>query len=203
MQAPRNYSDQELLHMVRSTEGIDQAIRFMYRNYHDFLSIYIQQHSGSREDAEDVFQEVVVAFIDLVQKNKFRGEATVKTFLFALNRNIWLNELKKRKTSAVREMKFEQSKPEEEPGIADYIGAREGRQELMNVLSGLGEVCQQILVAYYYQNLSMKEILETLHYESEQVVRNKKHKCMKKLEEMLQANPLLLKNLKTILQYEQ
>ena len=103
----------------------------------------------------------------------------------------------------VREMKFEQSKPDEEPGVADYISAREGRQELMNILNQLGEVCQQILVAYYYQNLSMKEILETLHYENEQVVRNKKHKCMKKLEEMLQSNPILLKSLKTILQYEQ
>ena len=203
MESLRNYSDQELLQLVRSAEGVDQAVRFMYRNYHDFLSIYIQQHSGSREDAEDVFQEVVVAFIDLVQKNKFRGEASVKTFLFALNRNIWLNELKKRKRSMVREMKFEQSKPDEEPGVADYISAREGRQELMNILNQLGEVCQQILVAYYYQNLSMKEILETLHYENEQVVRNKKHKCMKKLEEMLQSNPILLKSLKTILQYEQ
>lgn len=33
-----------------------------------------------------MFQEVVVAFIDLVKKDKFRGESTVKTFLVSLNR---------------------------------------------------------------------------------------------------------------------
>jgi len=203
MEEASHYSDQELLHLVRTGEGVDEGVRFLYRNYHEFLGIYIQQHSGTNEDAEDIFQEVVVAFIDLVRKNKFRGESTIKTFLFALNRNIWLNELKKRKRSVVREMKFEQSKPGEEAGIADYISAREGRHELMNIISSLGQVCQQILVAYYYQNLSMKEILEQLHYENEQVVRNKKHKCMKKLEELLHANPHLMKSLKTILQYEQ
>lgn len=203
MQSSRNFSDQELLALIQSYQGIDQSVRYMYSHYHEFLSIYVQQHGGSAEDAEDVFQEVVVAFIDLVQKNKFREESSIKTFLFALNRNIWLNELKKRKRSSTREIKFEEMRPVEEPGIADYIIAREGRQELMDIIGKLGEVCQQILVAYYYKNLSMKEILEQLHYENEQVVRNKKHKCMKQLGELLQANPNLMKNLKTILQYEQ
>ena len=203
MQANRSFSDQELLVLIQSNRGVDDAVRYLYTQYHSFLSIYVQQHGGTLEDGEDVFQEVVVAFIDLVQKNKFRGESSIKTFLFALNRNIWLNELKKRKRSSLREVKFEEMKPVEEAGIGAYISAREGRQELMDIISKLGEVCQQILVAFYYQDLSIKEILEQLHYENEQVVRNKKHKCMKKLDELLQANPLLAKNLKTILNYEQ
>jgi len=203
MQVSRNYSDQELLVLIQYIRGVDDAVRYLYSEYHAFLSIYVQQHGGSMEDAEDIFQEVVVAFIDLVQKNKFRGESSIKTFLFALNRNIWLNELKKRKRSTLREVKFEEMKPVEEAGIAEYISAREGRKELMDIISKLGEVCRQILVAFYYQDLSIKEILEQLHYENEQVVRNKKHKCMKKLDELLQANPLLAKNLKTILNYGQ
>jgi len=49
----------------------------------------------------------------------------------------------------------------------------------------------------------MKQILEQLKYENEQVVRNKKHKCMKKLGELIQSDPLLANNLKAILHYEQ
>jgi RNA polymerase sigma factor (sigma-70 family) len=203
MQAPRHYSDEELIVLIQSPHGIDEAVRYMYGQYLEFLGIYVQQHGGSAEDAQDIFQEVVVAFIHLVQQNKFRGESSIKTFLFALNRNIWLNELKKRKRSTIREIKFEEMKPVEEAGIAEYISAREGTRELMDIIARLGEVCQQILFAFYYRDLSIKEILEQLHYENEQVVRNKKHKCMKKLDELLQANPLLAKNLKTILRYEQ
>ena len=203
MAEPTHYSDQELLQLIRSGAGIDQAVRFLYKSHFEFLGIYVQQHSGSAEDAQDVFQEVIVAFIDLAQKDKFRGESSIKTFLFALNRNIWLNELKKRKRSAVRELKYETNRPIEEPGIAEYIAAREGQQQVMDIITSLGEACQQILVAFYYHGLSMKQILEQMNYDNEQVVRNKKLKCMKKLEEMLHADPILAKKLKTILQYEQ
>ena len=202
MEESKHYSDQELLELLRSGDGIDAAVRYLYRSYFDFLGIYVQQHSGTLQDAEDVFQEVVVAFVDLVQHNRFRGESTIKTFLFALNRNIWLNELKKRQRSALREMKFESAKPMEDQAISEYIAAREGRQLVMDMVSKLGTTCQQILVAFYYQNLSMNEILLQLNYENEQVVRNKKYKCMKKLEELIAADPILAKNLKTALQYE-
>ena len=199
----RHYSDQELLQLIRSGSGMDAAVRMLYGSYFDFLGIYVQQHSGSDADAEDVFQEVIVAFIDLVQRDKFRGESSIKTFLFALNRNIWLNELKKRKRAAARETKYEREQSTEDPGVAHYIGAREGRQQLMEVIGRLGSVCQQILLAYYYEGRSMKQILEQLKYENEQVVRNKKHKCMKKLDELIQSDALLANNLKAILHYEQ
>src|SRR6185295_4861281 len=131
MEESKHYSDQELLELLKSGDGIDAAVRYLYRSHFDFLGIYVQQHSGSVQDAEDVFQEVVVAFIDLVHHNKFRGESSIKTFLFALNRNIWLNELKKRQRSAIREMKFENAKPVKDEAISEYIVAREGRQLVM------------------------------------------------------------------------
>lgn len=203
MEEQRQYADHELLHLIRSGSGIDTAVRLLYRNYFDFLGIYVQQHSGTDMDAEDVFQEVIVAFIDLVQRDKFRGESSIKTFLFALNRNIWLNELKKRNRASARETRYELERSTEDPGVAHYIGAREERQQLMDLISKLGSVCQQILLAYYYEGLSMKQILEQLKYENEQVVRNKKHKCMKKLNEMIESDQHLASNLKAILHYEQ
>ena len=45
----------------------------------------------------------------------------------------------------------------------------------------------------------MKEILAALHYENEQVVRNKKYKCLKKLETMINENPALHQQLKNLL----
>jgi DNA-directed RNA polymerase specialized sigma subunit len=67
----------------------------------------------------------------------------------------------------------------------------------------LGEGCKKILLAFYYENLSMKEILNTMNYENDQVLRNKKHKCLKQLEQLLTADPALAKTLKAALQYGQ
>jgi DNA-directed RNA polymerase specialized sigma subunit len=69
----------------------------------------------------------------------------------------------------------------------------------MQVVEQLGDTCKKILVMFYYENLSMKEILSSLEYENEQVVRNKKYKCLKQLEQMITSNPSLTQTLKNIL----
>jgi len=109
------YSDVELIELIRSDEALNNPVKHLYEKYFYVLSSYIEQNQGSREDAEDIFQEVVLTFIELVRKNKFRGESSVKTFLFAVNRNIWFNELKKHGRQLKRNEKFTVSLPDIDP----------------------------------------------------------------------------------------
>jgi RNA polymerase sigma factor (sigma-70 family) len=197
------YSDVELIELIRSDEALNNPVKHLYQKYFYVLSSYIEQNQGSREDAEDIFQEVVLTFIELVRKNKFRGESSVKTFLFAVNRNIWFNELKKRGRQLKRNEKFTVSLPDTEPGIDRIISGREARQQIFGIIESLGKVCKKILLAFYYENLSITEILSRLDYQNEQVVRNKKAKCMKSLEEKFNADPVLAQKFKTALQYDE
>ena len=197
------HSDQALLTALRGNKDLDKAVRFLYRQYFDVLSIYTRQNSGTAQDAEDVFQEVVVTFIELVNQNKFRGESSIKTFLYSLNRHIWLNEIKKRNRMQQRNIKFERSREQSEADVSTHIAGREARVQVMKVIDQLGEACKQVLMAFYYQDLPVKDMLAFLPYENEQVIRNKKYKCLKKLEEMLHEDPTLANNLKTLLAYEQ
>ncbi len=199
MELIRNLPDTELVANLRAGKSMDEAIKAIYRNHFESLCWYIMNNSGSRQDAEDVFQEVVLSFIDLVQRDKFRGESTVKTFLFSLNRYTWLNELKRRGRAQAREEKYERGQERTEMDASHYIADREGKAELTRLVGELGETCRKILLLFYYENLSMREILETLHYENEQVVRNKKYKCLKQLEQMITEKPYLKQSLKNLL----
>ncbi len=199
MEVIRNFPDSELVSNLRSGLRMDETIKAIYRSHFDSLIWYVMNNSGNRQDAEDVFQEVVVAFIDLVQKDKFRGESTVKTFLFSLNRYTWLNELKKRGRALMREEKYEKGQGKVELDMSELIVDREGKAEVVRLVGELGETCRKILLMFYYEDLSMKEILEATDYENEQVVRNKKYKCLKQLEQMVNANPILKQTLKNLL----
>ena len=88
-------SDHELIEGLMK-EGAQETIRYLYRHHYESLSWFVVQNGGSSEDAQDVFQEVMVAFVNLVRQGKFRGESIIKTFLLSMNRNTWFNELKKR-----------------------------------------------------------------------------------------------------------
>ena len=199
MEDKRDFTDQSLVHALRSEANPDDAIRYLYRTQFRLTSAYIKQNSGTEEDAEDIFQELVLVFIDILKKDKFRGESSVSTFLYALTRNIWLNELERRGKAKRRNEIFEKGQDKTDLDVSHLIADRETKMQLMKIVDRLGETCKKILVAFYFENLAIREILQTLNYENEQVVRNKKYKCLKQLEEMMMAEPNLIKTLKSSL----
>ena len=199
MDVTRKFSDEEVISSLKTGQSRNEAIRFIYKNYLAPLSAFILNNSGSQQDAEDIFQEVVVNFISLVQQDKFRGESNIKTFLFSMNRFTWFNELKKRNRASVRETKYEKMRPQEEPAFSHSLADRESTAQVFSLVEELGEACKKILVMFYYENMAMKDILEHTGYENEQVVRNKKYKCLKQLDKMITEKPALKSILKSLL----
>ena len=191
MEAGRKLPDSSILQIIRSDKAPDEAIRQLYRMQFGIAKAYIKQNNGTDEDAEDIFQEVMLSFIELVKKDKFRGDSSITTFLYAITRNTWLNELKKRGRSKLRDEKFEKAKDNTGMDVSHYIVHRELKAQLMQVVDSLGETCKKILLAFYYDNLAIKDILQTLQYENEQVVRNKKSKCLQSLTGLVKNHPLM------------
>src|SRR6476660_3427501 len=165
-----SFTDTELVGNLVQYNSNDAAIRYLYQEHFEFLSRYVINNSGSEQDAEDIFQEVIIAFINLVKAGRFRGESTIKTFLFSLNKNIWLNELKRRGRASVREEKYEKQNLQQDVTADVAMEITQTKADLMNVIDELGESCKKILLLFYFENQSIKEILTHLPYENEQVV---------------------------------
>jgi RNA polymerase sigma factor (sigma-70 family) len=199
MKVERKFDDIELIAAIRDKKTLNQAILFIYQQYSDTVSSFIIHYGGSRQDAQDIFQETTVAFIDIVENGKFRMEASIKTFLVSIARNIWFNDLRKKERSGQREKMFENNREQKEMDVSQFIGDRELKQQLSELLSQLGEPCRKILLLFYYESLSMKEMLDHLPYENEQVVRNKKYKCLLQLTEIIKGHPQLAKQISELI----
>jgi len=199
MKVEGKYDDAELIAAINDKKEIDKAILYIYKQYADNISSFITNNGGSQQDADDIFQETVIVFIDIVKKGKYRKEASIKTFLVAIARNTWFNEIKKRDRSGHREKLYETSRGTDEMDVSHYISDREIKQELRELLNKLSDPCRKILMLFYYESLPMKEIVHHLHYENEQVVRNKKYKCLQQLTEMIKANPFIAKQMTEII----
>ncbi len=189
-----NFSDDAIVAGILSND-LNDIIFYIYRQYAELISFNVVTMGGSLQDGEDIFQETVVTFIDLVRKSKFRGESSVKTFLVSVARNIWLNELKRRKSGDQRAKVFETSRGHIENDVIENLNKREMREQVLSLISHLGESCRKILTLFYYENLPFGEIVRKMGYESEQVARNKKYKCMKELSDLIRDNPVLLKRI--------
>src|ERR1035438_2910173 len=198
MKAGDKYTDTELIAAISDKKELNAAILFIYQQYSGSTSSFIINYGGSEQDAEDVFQETALSFIDIIQKGKYRMEASIKTFLVSVAKNIWLNEIKKRERAGHREKQFEIGRDQKEDDIGQLIGDQEKKKQLRDLVYQLGEPCRKILMLFYYENLSMKEIGDHLPYENEQVVRNKKYKCLQQLTGLIKDNPLIARQIHEI-----
>jgi len=91
MHVERSYSDAGLVNALKEPVEMDAAIRFIYREYYGMLENYVLNNNGSRDDAADVIQETIVAFIEIVEQGKFRGDSSIKSFLFASSSKEWVS----------------------------------------------------------------------------------------------------------------
>jgi RNA polymerase sigma factor (sigma-70 family) len=187
-------NQQEILKALGQPD-IEAPVALLYEHYFEGIVSQICFQGGSREDGADIFQEAILILITKVKTKQFRGDSSLKTFLTGIARNLWLTEFRSQGRRVYRERAFmQQTQP--------HTPAPEPQEEneavvLSQVIERLGENCRKILTGYYYEEKSMKELLTLFKYENEQVLRNKKSKCMKSLKEMINANPYLLKNLKS------
>jgi RNA polymerase sigma factor (sigma-70 family) len=159
-------------------------------------SSYVLGNSGSMQDAEDIFQDAVVSFIEMAADGRFRAESSISSFLYSLTRNRWLNELRRQSRAQRRQQDFNAGLPQSPNDPVSQLAERELSAQVMELIGTLGEVCRTILLAFYYEDLPIREILARVDYANEQVLRNKKTKCMKQLVESLTAQRHLLQYFK-------
>ncbi len=193
------FSDDELVEAIRDKNMREEAIRQLYQEHAEITRSFIKGKGGTEQDADDIFQETVISFIEVIQKGKFRQESSIRTFLISISKHLWYNEIRRRQRAGNRENLYESGKDTEEWNAGDLIQDRELKKQLSQLLITLGTSCRKILELFYYENLSMKEIVLQMHYENEQVVRNKKYKCLQQLTDKIKENPLAAKQISELI----
>lgn len=181
-------TDAQVIEALQDGTALEAAVRYLYRTHFDSLTYFIRQNSGSQQDAEDYFHETLVAFIELVRQGKFRGESSIKTLLYAILRNLWRNELKRRSRAQHRENIYYDSSEQTSKDAEHLIFRHEAEKQMLSFINQLEENYRKILLLYYYEQMPMKQIFQVMGYKSEQVVRNMKCKGMKKLNQLVNSH---------------
>ena len=81
--------------IVRAKSGDIDAFEQLYSPFHESLKSYLFRLTASRNDAEDLAHDAFIkAFYNIQQ---FKGEASIKTWVFQIATNLAYNMLKRRK----------------------------------------------------------------------------------------------------------
>jgi RNA polymerase sigma factor (sigma-70 family) len=188
--------DSEIIDLLKSRHSNEQnkAFVYLYESLYDQFFNYVLKRGGQNVEVEDFLQEGLVVLYKLAIQGKLLDIKDVKSYLFIICKNLWVKS--KSKSKVFDEIDDSIQSIGEEPTIMNHLLETERNNVIQAVLKKLGEECQKILVLFYYQGLSMKEILKQVNFASENSLKNKKVKCMKALRELVQNTPSLKKYLR-------
>lgn len=166
-------TDNEIIEHLRNNQ-YPKAIKGLY-GLLPSITKYIKANNGTVEDAKDIFQDALVVLYKKIHAGGFVLTVPLRTYLQAIVKNCWLQELRQRKKmpTATQEQDIADVVAEEEPGLGFATTA----------FNLLGEKCKQLLILFYFKKKSFREIAAALAFSDEKVAKNQKYRCIQKAKE--------------------
>ena len=153
---------------VRVADGLKrgdpQLLDELILQYQHRLLRYLLYLTGSRELAEDLFQETWMRV--LVRGGQFNGNSRFDTWLFTIARHLVI-DLRRRKSMASLEEMFEASDderpfevPSHEKTPFDHLATLESGQLVAEALLTLDPLHREVLLLRFKEEMSLEEIAQ-------------------------------------------
>ena len=173
------------------TKEQDKIITETYIKFRKpFIGFAEKNHALSKEDAEDIYQETMIAFHQNVINGKIDNlYVPFQSYVFAIGINKIRDHFRK-KGKSVEISDFPDILSTEEEMYLYLYGKEEdafSKREMVvyNTVSRMENPCKKILTLVYWDKKSMKDIAEQMNYSSPDVAKSQKSRCMKKMETVL------------------
>lgn len=170
-------TDQEIIECLRNRR-YQKALNGLY-NILPSVKKHITANSGTTDDAKDIFQDALVVLYKKAQSKDFVLSVPLKTYLQATVKNLWLQELRRRNKMPV------------DPTPSDIVDVspEEGRNfDLATAAFNLlGEKCRKLLMLFYFNKKSFRQIATALAFGDEKTAKNQKYRCLQKAKEIFQT----------------
>lgn len=171
--------------LSRARDGDQAACRALVERHEATIAAVVQGMLGSGDEADDVGQETFIRFFRSL--DRFRGEASVRTYLQRIAINLSLNAIKRRQRGLRRFLRLDdseeaQSAPSVRP--ADSVERQETGAMVQAALAELSPLHRPVVVLRMIEGYSTRETADLLGV-PEGTVLSRLARAMSRLEELL------------------
>ncbi len=173
-------------------KGSEKVLKQVYEEHRSKFLNFARRYSLSEEANTDIYQDAYIIFYNNVMSGKIESfTSTIGTYLFGIGKNLIFDKMKKNKK--IIRSEYDLAIVGEEDDLVSTLEIEDQgltpEQELLQKHFGtLGKKCQELLTYFYYRGYTIQEIMLAENYNSENVVKAAKSRCMKSLRERIEAN---------------
>ncbi len=152
MSTPPVATDFELLHRWRAGEQV--AGQQLFLRHFDALHRFFRNKVG--DEAGDLAQTTLLACLE--QRDRFRAEATFRSYLFAIARNRLYSHYEAKLVAGRRFDSTSMSAADLSPTPTELIGASQEQKLLLHALRAIPIELQELLELHYWEQLAGPEL---------------------------------------------
>ena len=170
-------NDNILLDQLKNEES--PSFELLYQLYFPSILAYVRQNDGMIEDAEDIFQEAIMVLLQKVREPNFILTSSLKTYLYAISKNLWLKRLRDNKIANSNNESLLNFYQAENEGFSIEIEPQKTDEEKVeSLLQKITANCQRILKAIFFYGEPMESLMIKMGWKNRHTADNQKYKCI-------------------------
>lgn len=162
----------------------EKLITELYKSAFPTVAKYVSKMGGSFDDARDVFQDALVIYYEKAVASKLSLNSSEKAYLLGIAKHLWFKKFRDESNYLPLDSCVEGF------DITDEADEQPSANKLMRYLETAGKKCMELLSAFYYHKLPMKEVAGLFGYAGERSATAQKYKCIEKVRETVKEQSL-------------
>ena len=146
----------DLLLIQKMKQGDEDAFDLFVRKYYGDILSYCRYHCPDQNYSEDLTQEAFARFFAKLSDYRHTGKA--KNYLYTIAGNLCRDYFKKLRESPLEDDELSRQLEAEEPPDEETAD----RLLIEQALAALQEEFREVVILYYFQELKLTEIADTL-----------------------------------------
>lgn len=168
----------------RARKGDKTASAELYEKMYDKLYFFALKNVRSKEDAEDIVQEAFMKALESL--DELNSSESFSGWIYSVTYNLCIDKMRGGKRVARFETEDDRDNAIENSALnepvmvpEDYMQNEETKRQIKDVIDGLRPDMRSAVILYYYDQMSIAEIAETMNL-SESSVKSKLYQARKK-----------------------
>jgi RNA polymerase sigma factor (sigma-70 family) len=188
------YND-ELATLQGIATGQKQSLEWVYKHCFTTTKKMVIKLGGSEDEAWDIFQESVTILYQKCSEEGIDLTCRINTYITSIGKNLWLKKFQEKTKFTTINDEWDEVE-EADSDVSLFLQKEKDLEMLEEKLNQLGDPCNKMLRAFYFQKKSMQQICEEYGYTNADNAKTQKYKCLTRLKKLFftsQSNQLAQK----------
>ena len=180
-------ADDALLKAIKAGgQAKEQAVSSLIDQYLYYVQNLQSKLGLSEEDAMDAYTDGILVLVNHAERDVFRGDSKLSTYLYRIIYNKGVDLLRKHSTNQSNLTYELPEVKDDSQDLAKQLDIQGELKQLEGYLDQVGEKCKSILLDWGFWGYSMQEIAQRAGLKDAKSAKNRKYKCLERLMRLIE-----------------